>query len=92
MRATQECRTHSYRFVLSKEATFWNQKRNNVRHQIEFILECFVKPSITFNALNSSRLVEATDRTTNVIRLSDGIQYEASISIRRIDRYCHEVA
>ena len=38
-----------------------------------FILECFVKPSVAFNALNGSRLVEATGITTNIIRLSHGI-------------------
>ena len=57
-----------------------------------FILKCFVKPSVAFNALNGSRLVEATDITKNVIRLSDGIGDEASIDIKRIERYCNEAA
>ena len=57
-----------------------------------FILECFVKPSVAFNALNGSRLVEATDITTNVIRLSDVIRDEESIDIKRIERYCDKAA
>ena len=39
-----------------------------------------MKPSVAFNALNSSRLVEATDITTNVIRLSDGMRDDAGAS------------
>ena len=42
-----------------------------------------MKPSGGFNALNGSRLVEATDVTADVIRPSDGI---------RIEKYCDEAA
>ena len=49
-----------------------------------------MKLSVAFNALNGSQLVEATDVTTNIIRLSDGIRDEASINIKRIERYCDE--
>ena len=51
-----------------------------------------MKPSVTFNALNDSRLVEVTDITTNVIRLSNGIRDEETIDIKRIERYCDEAA
>ena len=51
-----------------------------------------MKPSVTFNALNDSRLVEVTDITTNVIRLSNGIWDEENIDIKRIERYCDEAA
>ena len=57
-----------------------------------FILECFVKPLVAFNALNGSRLIEATDITTKAIRLSDGVQDEVSISIKKIERFCHDAA
>ena len=40
-----------------------------------------MKPSVAFNALNGSRLVEATDIITNIIRLSNVIRHEASIDI-----------
>ena len=39
-----------------------------------------MKPSVAFNALNGSRLIEATDITKNVIRLSDGMRDDASAS------------
>ena len=39
-----------------------------------------MKLSVAFNALNGSRLVEATDITTNVIRLSDVMRDDASAS------------
>ena len=51
-----------------------------------------MKPSVAFNALNDSRLVEVTDITTNVIRLSSGIRDEENIGIKRIERYCDEAA
>ena len=49
-----------------------------------------MKPSVAFNALNGSRLVEATDIITNIIRLSNVIRDEASIDIKMIERYCNE--
>ena len=51
-----------------------------------------MKPSVAFNALNDSRLVEVTDVTTNVIKLSNGIRDEENIDIKRIGRYCDEAA
>ena len=51
-----------------------------------------MKPSVAFNALNDSRLVEVTDITTNVIRLSSGIRDEENIDIKRVERYCDEAA
>ena len=57
-----------------------------------FILECLLKPSVTFNALNGSRSVEATDITTNVIRISNDIRDETSIDIKRIEKCCDEAA
>ena len=51
-------------------------------------LECFVKPSVAFNALNDSRLVKAPDIKTNNMRLADSIRDEASINIKRIERHC----
>ena len=47
-----------------------------------FILECLLKPSVAFNALNGSRPVEATDITTNVIRISNDIRDETSIELK----------
>ena len=38
-----------------------------------FILECFVKLSVAFNALNGYRLIQAPALTANVIKLSDSI-------------------
>ena len=57
-----------------------------------FILECFVKLSVAFNALNGSRLIQAPALTTNVIRLSDSIQDEESVNIERVERYCDKAA
>ena len=51
-----------------------------------------MKPSVTFNALNGSRSVEATDITTNVIRISNDIRDETSIDIKRIEKCCDEAA
>ena len=52
-----------------------------------FILECFVKLSVAFNALNRSRLIQAPALITNVIRLSDSIRDEESVNIERIERF-----
>ena len=47
-----------------------------------FILECLLKPSVAFNALNGSRSVEATDITTNDIGISNDIRDETSIELK----------
>ena len=56
------------------------------------ILKCFAKPSVGFNTVNGTKLIEGDDITKDVAHLSGDAQDEKNFDIQKIEKYFQQSA
>lgn len=69
----------------------WAIFKIKTNRKVRLLLQCFTKPSVVFNTINGTKLIERGHIKNNVWHSSNAVRGE-SLYIKRIDNYCHQSA
>ena len=69
----------------------WAIFKIKTNREVRLLLQCFTKPSVVFNTINGTKLIERGHIKNDVWHPSYAVRGE-NLCIKRIDNYCHQSA